>query len=104
MQRHAEILTSLMLAEPDCKVNKVHGVHGSSCAFRTSFRIELPIDFLGDRKSLINQGSSGGRTRDRTLDLSRVKAALHNDITLSLSAPFPGYSPAFWPTELSMLP
>jgi hypothetical protein len=34
------------------------------------------LDFWGPSKSLINQGFSGGRTRDRTLDLSRVKGTL----------------------------
>jgi hypothetical protein len=34
------------------------------------------LGFWGLSKSLINQGFSGGRTRDRTLDLSRVKGTL----------------------------
>jgi hypothetical protein len=32
--------------------------------------------FRGLQKTLINKGFSGGRTRDRTLDLSRVKGTL----------------------------
>ena len=34
------------------------------------------LDFWGLSKSPINQGFFGGRTRDRTLDLSRVKGTL----------------------------
>jgi hypothetical protein len=46
--RRAEILLSLMLAEHGLQGEQSpRKVHGSSCAFRASFRIELPIDFLG---------------------------------------------------------
>jgi hypothetical protein len=48
--------------------------HGSACAFRDSFRRELPnSDFGMMQKAFVYWAFDGGRTRDRTLDLSRVK-------------------------------
>ncbi len=60
---------------------------------------------LTDRKRDRRQIESGGRTRDRTLDLSRVKATPRVDITrvFCSTASFPGYSPGFetvlWPGQ-----
>jgi hypothetical protein len=47
--------------------------HGSTSAVRASFRRDCQLGFVSEVESPIKQAISGGRTRERTLDLSRVK-------------------------------
>ena len=61
--------------------NKFHGFSTGLVA-RLALRSvsSCRLELLGDRKALYLLGFSGGRTRDRTLDLSRVN---HNPQTLA---------------------
>jgi hypothetical protein len=68
---------SLQIQNPEQNAIKFHGFStGLSCVFALRSARYCRLDFRGGSKSPVNQGFSGGRTRDRTLDLSRVKGTL----------------------------
>jgi hypothetical protein len=62
---------------PEQPENKFHGFStGSVARFALRSVSSCRLENLGGCKSPLLLGSCGGRTRDRTLDLSRVKGTL----------------------------